>query len=149
MATPAPDPLPQVSMVMTEELDDAFSRAANDEQVRAIVVFGEGDNFSSGHDLGTSEQTADAQSRGLDGEKSSGKWFDDRWEFDVATCMRWREIPKPTIAMVHGFCICEPAHLYTPHPHLDPPHRHHREIALDCVLAVRQIMGGPWRRAAT
>ena len=31
--------------------------------------------------------------------------FDDRWEYDVETCQRWRDAPKPTIAVVHGLCI--------------------------------------------
>ena len=38
---------------MTYELDRAFSRAGNDDEVGAIVLRGEGKHFSSGHDLGT------------------------------------------------------------------------------------------------
>ena len=41
------------SLRMIEELDEAFQEAAGDPAVRAIVLSGEGDTFSAGHDLGT------------------------------------------------------------------------------------------------
>ena len=38
---------------MTYALDDAFNRAVQDDNVRAIVLAGEGKHFSAGHDIGT------------------------------------------------------------------------------------------------
>ena len=38
---------------MTYALDDAFVRAVNDDDVRAIVLGGNGKHFSAGHDIGT------------------------------------------------------------------------------------------------
>ena len=38
---------------LLDELDVALERAQHDRAVRAIIVRGEGDHFSAGHDLGT------------------------------------------------------------------------------------------------
>ena len=38
---------------MTYELDAAFKRAVADDEVKVIVLRGEGKHFSAGHDIGT------------------------------------------------------------------------------------------------
>jgi len=96
---------------MTYELDRAFSEAAQDDDVAVIVLGGDGDHFSAGHDLG---------SPGRDLHVSFPRvsmWWDSvgkegaeqRWareeEIYLGMCRRWRDIPKPTIAMVQGACI--------------------------------------------
>jgi enoyl-CoA hydratase len=88
---------------LLEELDAAFSRAAADDHVRVIILAGAGDHFSSGHDIGTPEEQADAEARpypkGLRGRHQRS------WDLYVANSLRWRDLPKPTIAQVHGYCI--------------------------------------------
>lgn len=91
------------SRVLREEMDDAFSVATNDNDIRVIILSGEGDHFSSGHDLGTPEQKED-QKRwtyppGVEGH------YKRQWDLNVDMGLRWRDIPKPTIAMVQGYCI--------------------------------------------
>ena len=49
---------------MLDELDAALERAQADRGVTVIVVRGEGEHFSAGHDLGTPEQLADREARG-------------------------------------------------------------------------------------
>ncbi len=39
--------------VMTYALDAAFERAVEDDEVKVIVLAGNGKHFSAGHDLGT------------------------------------------------------------------------------------------------
>ena len=78
-------------MRMTEEMDDCFYRATQDDDVRVIVVKGAGEHFSSGHDLGTPEMNADRDAKGIPEQRNSPVMFDDRWEYDVETC----QVPPP------------------------------------------------------
>ncbi len=91
------------SRVLLEELDAAFSEAASDDDVRVVVLAGAGEHFSGGHDLGTPEDREDRERRpypeGLRGEHQRS------WDLYVANSLRWRDLPKPTIAQVQGFCI--------------------------------------------
>nr|WP_042186129.1 enoyl-CoA hydratase [Kibdelosporangium sp. MJ126-NF4]CEL17106.1 Enoyl-CoA hydratase [Kibdelosporangium sp. MJ126-NF4]CTQ91665.1 Enoyl-CoA hydratase (EC 4.2.1.17) [Kibdelosporangium sp. MJ126-NF4] len=97
---------------MTYALDEAFARAVDDAEVKVIVLAGEGKHFSAGHDIGTPERDVDVSF-----ERKAVLWWDhvDRpggdqryareMEVYLGMCRRWREIPKPTIAMVQGACI--------------------------------------------
>jgi enoyl-CoA hydratase len=91
------------SRVLLEEMDAAFAEAAADDEVRVIILAGAGEHFSAGHDLGTPEDLEDRQRRpypeGLRGEHQRS------WDLYVAHSLRWRDLPKPTIAQVQGFCI--------------------------------------------
>ena len=97
---------------MTYALDDAFYRAAGDDEVKVIVLAGEGRHFSAGHDIGTPERDVD---RSFD--RRAGLWWDHvgqpggesryarEQEVYLGMCRRWRELPKPMIAQVQGACI--------------------------------------------
>ncbi len=91
------------SRMMLEEMDDAFGQAAADTEVRVIVLSGEGEHFSAGHDLGTPEELADRQKRGYSSEGQS--LYNKMKALYVDMSLRWRNLEKPTIAMVHGYCI--------------------------------------------
>ncbi len=96
---------------MTYALDDAFIRATNDDAVKCIVLAGNGKHFSAGHDIGTPG-------------RDLLKQFDNRLmvpphvtrpgaellytreqEQYLGMCRRWRDVAKPTVAMVQGACI--------------------------------------------
>jgi enoyl-CoA hydratase len=91
------------SRILIEELDDAFKCAADDPSVGVIVLTGEGEHFSAGHDLGTPEELADREARPYE-EGLRGRFARSSDLFVDAT-LRWRNVPKPTIAAVHGYCI--------------------------------------------
>lgn len=91
------------SRVLVEELDDAFARAANDTSVGAIVLLAAGDHFSGGHDLGTPEELADRDARPYE-EGLRGR-FARSIDVNIDNTLRWRNVPKPTIAAVQGYCI--------------------------------------------
>ncbi|WP_323763998.1 enoyl-CoA hydratase [Marinovum sp.] len=96
---------------MTYALDDAFQRAVNDPEVKAIVLGGEGKHFSAGHDIGTPGRDVDsAFPRRLLWEDHTTKpgaeyLYTREHEQYLGMCRRWRDCPKPTIAMVQGACV--------------------------------------------
>jgi len=97
---------------MTYEIDACLTRAVADDDVKAIVLGGHGRHFSAGHDIGTPGRDVDVTF-----ERKAVIWWDhvgkegvdSRYaresEVYLGMCRRWREIPKPMIAMVHGACI--------------------------------------------
>jgi enoyl-CoA hydratase len=96
---------------MTYALDDAFRRAVDDEQVKVIVLGGEGKHFSAGHDIGTPGRDISksfARTHLLPdhvGKPGAEFLYTREQEVYLGMCRRWRELPKPTIAMVQGGCI--------------------------------------------
>jgi enoyl-CoA hydratase len=83
-------------------IDGAFEQAADDPEVRVIVLRGEGPTFSAGHDLGSPDTLATRAERE---HEPMGRRYGRTRAMDVEPHLRWRAIPKPTIAMVHGACI--------------------------------------------
>jgi enoyl-CoA hydratase len=97
---------------MTYALDAAFTRAVDDAEVKVIVLAGSGKHFSGGHDIGTPGRDIDQSFE----RKAVIHWdhvdkqgvesrFARESEVYLGMCRRWREIPKPMIAMVQGACI--------------------------------------------
>lgn len=96
---------------MTYALDAALKQAVDDLEVKVIILSGEGPHFSAGHDIGTPGRDVDQsfERRHL--------WYDHvdlpgaepqfvrEQEAYLGMCRRWAEVPKPTIAMVHGACV--------------------------------------------
>jgi enoyl-CoA hydratase len=92
------------SWTLLDALDEALDRAMANKDVRIAVVRGAGENFSAGHDLGTPEQIADFAARGLE-ERRGLRWYEGFRKYNLDLTLKWRNLPKPTLAMVHGYCI--------------------------------------------
>ena len=87
---------------MLDEIDQAFQLARDDDAVRVVVLRGSGGHFSSGHDLGTEEGLAYRRELG---PETGVAGYDRFKHYNLDLLLRWRNFPKPTIAMVEGFCI--------------------------------------------
>ena len=97
---------------MTYALDAALTRAVNDPGIAVIVLAGAGDQFCAGDDIGSPGRDADVSF-----ERRAVVWWDHvgragadaryarEMEVYLGMCRRWRDIPKPSIAMVQGACI--------------------------------------------
>ncbi len=103
ITTNRPDVLNVQSRILLEELDHAFNAAVDDSDVRVIILAGAGKHFSAGHDLGSPQEMADQKKTPLEpGFKGEYRRI---WERFYENTMRWRDLPKPTIAQVQGYCI--------------------------------------------
>jgi enoyl-CoA hydratase len=86
-----------------EQLDAAFDEAVADEPTRVIILAGAGKDFSAGHDLGSPDEMEDRRLR-----PRSNKAADEYARIvalNLRLCLKWRDLPKPTIAQVQGNCI--------------------------------------------
>jgi len=98
-----PEVLNAQSRVMILELDEAFRAASEDADTRVIIVAGAGQHFSAGHDLGSPEELEDQMAHPVGpGIAENLKRLSELY---LETCLRWRDVPKPTIAQVQGYCI--------------------------------------------
>lgn len=85
------------NMALLDELDAAWTRAAEDEEVKVVVLRAEGKHFSAGHDL---------KDRWPAPNEITLEWIyraETRRYLDYT--LRWRNVPKPSIAAVQGRCI--------------------------------------------
>jgi enoyl-CoA hydratase len=100
-----------VNQQSLDELDEAWSEAAADQDVRVIVLKANGKHFSSGHDMTGSDEAlsgngAKKSAAGLDW-KERGLQAIYEWEaiHYLGYSRKWRDVPKPSIAAVQGQCI--------------------------------------------
>lgn len=93
------------------QLNDAFDRAAHDDDIKVIILAANGKHFSAGHDLMERDYPKQmAKHRTVfpvcgfscDGVESQ---MAREEEIYIGFSERWRNIPKVTIAAVQGKCI--------------------------------------------
>lgn len=105
---------PEVANAQTSallyDLDAAFYRFAQDDSAAVAVLTGAGRHFSAGHDLGPAadrDRSFERVSMWWDhvGKSGAENRMAREEEVYLGFCRRWRDIPKPTIAMVRGACI--------------------------------------------
>src|SRR6202171_5676919 len=90
-----PDKRNAMSPQLHYDMDDALARLEVDDNVKVVVVSGEGGNFSAGQDLKKFFRELEKNP----GERKKAAAAANRW--------RWERLygyDKPTIAMVHGYC---------------------------------------------
>ena len=85
------------TMELLDDLDAAWTRAASDEDVKVIVLRGNGKHFSSGHDLRGGGPVPDKITLEMIYNIEARRYLE--------YTLRWRNIPKPSIAAVQGKCI--------------------------------------------
>jgi enoyl-CoA hydratase/carnithine racemase len=80
-----------------DDLDEAWRLAADDPDVRVIILQANGKHFSAGHDI-----------RG-GGPRPEKVTLAGIYEYEARRyleySLRWRNVPKPSIAAVQGVCI--------------------------------------------
>jgi enoyl-CoA hydratase/carnithine racemase len=87
------------TLELLDDLDDAWRRAADDPDVRVIILQANGKHFSAGHDIkgvGNGDQPPSWTLAGI--YETEARRF-------LEYTLRWRNVPKPSIAAVQGVCI--------------------------------------------
>ena len=96
---------------MLVELNDAFLRAEADDEVRVVILGGDGPMFSSGHDMGSKvsmeEYTPGPNqhpTRAINGgtRKGAENLMLQEWHYFFENTRRWRNLRKITIGQAHG-----------------------------------------------
>ena len=90
-----PASLNALSAELMDALEVAFDAAAEDEDVRVVVLRGAGRAFCAGYDL-----NQDAE----EGTKDAAQWHQEL-DRDTKRLLRILELPKPVIASVHSYCL--------------------------------------------
>jgi trans-feruloyl-CoA hydratase/vanillin synthase len=78
------------------DMDDALARLEFDPEAKVVVVTGAGGNFSAGQDLKKFFRELETNPA----ERKRAALAANRWRWD-----RLLNYEKPTIAMVHGYCV--------------------------------------------
>lgn len=99
-----PDVMNTISRKVYAELDIAFDEAERRDDVKVIIVTGAGKHFGAGHDIGSQamrdelpEYPRDMSARGRLLAMDRGVYFQLH--------DKWRNLSKPTIAAIRGYCI--------------------------------------------
>ena len=88
------------TLELLDDLDEAWRRAADDDDVRVIILQANGKHFSAGHDIkGVASEDGAPPSWTL-----AGIYQTEARRF-LEYSLRWRNVPKPSIAAVQGVCI--------------------------------------------
>lgn len=89
---------------MNREIFAAIAEAENDDDVRAIILAGASSSFSAGHDMGSPVAVAERESLPQHKGGSYGSYLreESRW---IIPMLALRDMSKPIIAQVQGYCI--------------------------------------------
>lgn len=96
---------------MTYQIERAMYLAGQDDDVRVIVLSGNGPSFSAGHDIASPGRDVNTYFPPIGtwpshiGKPGAEGRLAREEEVYMEMCRRWRDLSKPTIAMVHGYCI--------------------------------------------
>jgi enoyl-CoA hydratase len=96
------------------DLNAAFDYAAQDDDIKVIILAAADPHFSSGHDLKEIRSYPETKPYrkfkavstwgGFEGTGPSARYAREQ-EIYLQSIRRWRDLPKPTIAAVQGKCI--------------------------------------------
>lgn len=93
-----PEKMNAINYQMFTELDQVIKQIARNRSLRAVILFGEGDNFSSGLDV---KSVANSPSSVV---KLLFKWLPGNANLAQRVSIGWQRLPIPVIAVIHGRC---------------------------------------------
>jgi enoyl-CoA hydratase len=92
-----PEKLNAMSPPLMAEFSEAITELEKDPEIRVVVIRGAGRAFSTGYDLAGGWGDA-SKPFTIDDDQRVLQRYIDHW-------LRLRDLPKPVISMVHGYCL--------------------------------------------
>ncbi|MEA2648202.1 MAG: enoyl-CoA hydratase, partial [Candidatus Binataceae bacterium] len=93
-----PEKLNAMTPALIGEFGEALEEVAKDVEVKVLVIRGAGRAFSTGYDLTGGLGEGASKPFTIDDDQRFLQRYIEHW-------LRLRDLPKPVIAMVHGYCL--------------------------------------------
>jgi enoyl-CoA hydratase len=93
-----PEKLNAMSPALIAEFGEAITQIDKDPEIKVLVIRGAGRAFSTGYDLGGGWSEGGSKPFTIDDDQRFLQRYVEHW-------LRLRDLPKPVIAMVHGYCL--------------------------------------------
>jgi enoyl-CoA hydratase len=93
-----PEKLNAMTPAMIAEMGEAMSAIESDPEIKVVVVRGAGRAFCTGYDLTVGLGGGSGSRYTLDDDQRALQRYVEHW-------LRLRDLPKPVISMVHGYCL--------------------------------------------
>ena len=93
-----PEKLNAMTPALIAEMGEALTEVENDPEIKVLIIRGAGRSFCTGYDLTVGLGGASGGRYTLDSDQRSLQHYVEHW-------LRLRDLPKPVIAMVHGYCL--------------------------------------------
>ncbi len=93
-----PEKLNALSPALMMEFADAITEIEKDSEIKVLIIRGAGRAFSTGYDLTGGWGDAGSKPFTLDDDQRFLQRYIEYW-------LRLRDLPKPVISMVHGYCL--------------------------------------------
>ena len=93
-----PEKLNAMTPTLIEEMGEALTEVEKDPEIKVLIIRGAGRSFCTGYDLTVGLGGASGERYTLDSDQRSLQHYVEHW-------LRLRDLPKPVISMVHGYCL--------------------------------------------
>ncbi|HKF28082.1 MAG TPA: enoyl-CoA hydratase-related protein [Candidatus Binataceae bacterium] len=93
-----PEKLNAMTPALIAEMGEALSEVENDPEIKVLIIRGAGRSFCTGYDLTVGLGGSGGERYTLDSDQRSLQHYVEHW-------LRLRDLPKPVISMVHGYCL--------------------------------------------
>lgn len=93
-----PEKLNAMTPGLIAEMGEALTAIEQDPEIKVVIVRGAGRAFCTGYDLTVGLSDSRGERYTLDDDQRSLQRYVEHW-------LRLRDLPKPVISMVHGYCL--------------------------------------------